>query len=114
MLFPHGYAFGRLNAEATLELFAAAKRGELFLAGNRGRSTLEAQGQVAEIAVATKLHPEVVGLGELRVDRNKVIHPDGRSWRVTMHRADVEGVVASCGKPPKKSAGWVVDEVIDA
>lgn len=114
MLFPHGYAFGRLNAAATLELFAASMRGELFVPGNRGRAIFDARAQVAEIAVGTAVHPEPIGLGELRVDGNRVFHPDGRSWRVTMHRADVEGVVASCGKPPKTAASWVVDEVIDA
>ena len=55
MLMPWAYSFGRMNVEATDAMLTAAKRGDYFVPGNRGRGTLTPVEQVAEVAVASEV-----------------------------------------------------------
>lgn len=110
LLMPWNYSYGRLNAEATTTLFRHALAGELFLPGNRGRGTLDARGQVAELAVLALIDaPTAPGVLEVRELDGEVgvSHPDGRSWAVTLEQHPVEGVISSCGEEPKTGRAWV-------
>ncbi|WP_143336752.1 sucrase ferredoxin [Corynebacterium pacaense] len=109
LLMPWNYSYGRLNAEATATMFAAACRGELFLPGCRGRGTLDARGQVAELGVVTRIGGAAPG--SLRVDGTRVHTPDGRAFDVAVERREVDGVVSSCGDVPKTGAAWVAVKV---
>ncbi|MBD8029445.1 sucrase ferredoxin [Corynebacterium gallinarum] len=117
LLMPWNYSFGRLNAESTAALLTTAQRGEYFHPGNRGRGTLDARGQVAELAVAEQLigNGETVGLGQLEVDAQPgtvvVTHPDGRIFEVELDQRTIEGVISSCGDEPKVGKGWVATVV---
>lgn len=117
LLMPWNYSFGRLNAQATAALLTAAQRGEFFHPGNRGRGTLDARGQVAELAVAEQLisSGETVLLGQLQVEthpgRCVVTHPDGRRFEVDLDAQPTEGVISSCGDEPKVGKGWVATAV---
>lgn len=117
LLMPWNYSFGRLNAEATAALLTAAQRGEFFHPGNRGRGTLDARGQVAELAVAEQLigMGETVRLAQLQVDVHPgatvVTHPDGRIFEVELEQHAIDGVISSCGDEPKVGKGWVATAV---
>lgn len=113
LLLPWGYSFGRLNEHAARELVSSAVEGRFFYPGNRGRGTLSAQEQVAELAVAQMLidDAEPLAFGALAVDEEVVTHPDGRSWSVDVEQIVVDGVIASCGDEPKSSTAWVAAEV---
>lgn len=119
LLMPWAYSFGRMNEQASEALIDYALRGEYFLPGNRGRGTLSASGQAAEIAVATHIIE-----GGARVDYGQLElvaeTTDGTSatarfrdsahattYEVALEQRDVDDVVASCGKEPKKGAAWV-------
>ncbi|RRO93849.1 sucrase ferredoxin, partial [Corynebacterium bovis] len=52
VLLPSNHSFGRLTAPQAATVLGQATRGELPVLGNRGRGTLDAAGQVAELAVA--------------------------------------------------------------
>lgn len=119
VLMPWGYAWGRLNEVASQELYRTARRGELFLPGCRGRGIWAPEGQVAEVAVAEHLasNGEKPRLGQFvweRIDDSSLITEASgdRSWIVSMHEAEVEGVVASCGNPPTTGKAWFVDSVV--
>ncbi|MFP7364953.1 sucrase ferredoxin [Corynebacterium callunae] len=115
MLMPWNYSFGRLNEEATTTLFEQAVDNKLFLPGNRGRGTLDARGQVAELGVATLLDalpPAYLEVTEGAEDV-RVTHPDGRSWSVQLERQEVEGVISSCGDAPKTGKAWVVSSITE-
>lgn len=112
VLFPQSYSFGKLNEKAAEAMFAAARQGELFLPGNRGRGIWSPAGQVAELAVAEQLeHP---ALGELDVEvaeKEAIVRGRGRSWRVSLEQRDVGPVMASCGTDPKPGKAWVATSI---
>lgn len=119
LLMPWGYSYGRLNGEAGDSLVKAAKLGEYFHPGNRGRGLYGQRGQVAELAVAGVLSGarEPLFFGNLRVLEESetgavVIHADGRSWHVMVEQREVEGVISSCGDEPKAGTVWVATNVI--
>ena len=132
-LMPWAYSFGRLNDEAADQMVESARRGELFYPANRGRGIWSPQGQVAELAVARELITtgEAVPYGALQVEEPaagdseaetteveaenaesataatvRVSHRDGRAWDVELLSRVVDGIVASCGKPPKSDTVW--------
>ncbi|WP_034648987.1 sucrase ferredoxin [Corynebacterium vitaeruminis] len=109
VLMPHSYSFGRLNHQAAVDMYAASRRGEMFLAGARGRGIYDARGQVAELAVASALAEagETVRMGALRVDGTTVTHADGRRFEVELAKKTTGGVLSSCGDEPKQAASWV-------
>ncbi|MEJ5928291.1 sucrase ferredoxin [Corynebacterium sp. H128] len=111
---PWGYSFGHLGENAAADMVRHFQRGELFLAGNRGRSCYPAAEQAAELAVATRLveHGEVVRLGALVVSGDVVSHNDGRQWEVVLEQRPVEGVISSCGDAPKAGKAWKIRAIV--
>ena len=117
LLMPWAYSFGRMTFEATDAMLEAALRGEYFVPGNRGRGTLSAPAQAAEVAVAAELARagEQVRYGELEVADVAVagdggyvrVDKQGASYTVELVRKEVTGVVPSCGKPAKADESWV-------
>lgn len=116
LLMPWNYSYGLLDEAETVQLFQGALDNKLFLPGNRGRGTLDARGQVAEIAVA-EAFDEAVAPASLQVefedDSVLVTHPDGRTWVVELERIEVDGVVSSCGDQPKTGKAWVARQVTE-
>ncbi|MCQ9343177.1 sucrase ferredoxin [Corynebacterium kozikiae] len=104
VIFPHGYVYGRLNAEAALQAYTFAERGEIFLPGLRGRGLYDAPGQAAEIAVLGELGQ--ARFGDLSVHGTEVRHRDGRVWHIDA-RQETMDVVASCGAASKPGKVWV-------
>ncbi|PAT04449.1 sucrase ferredoxin [Corynebacterium sp. NML 150383] len=117
LLMPWAYSFGRMTFEATDAMLEAALRGEYFVPGNRGRGTLSAPAQAAEVAVAAELARagEQVRYGELEVTDVAVagdggyvrVDKHGASYTVELARKEISGVVPSCGKPAKDGESWV-------
>lgn len=106
---PWGYSFGRLNELAATDMVRFFAQGQLFLAGNRGRSCYSRPEQVAELAVANTLAEagERVELGSLRISGGEVMHIDGRRWQVDIEEREVDGVISSCGDAPKRGKAVV-------
>lgn len=131
VLFPSGYSYGRLNEKAAQSLFEAARRGEVFLPGNRGRSIYSARGQVAELAVlnelggvaafGTQLAPRTPLIGQTRVEEAAsgdvhVVLSEGdaeRVFAVELEQREVDGVISSCGDEPKTGKVWVATAVTE-
>ncbi|WP_128890387.1 sucrase ferredoxin [Corynebacterium pelargi] len=113
LLYPWGFSFGRLNNEAAAELYRYACKGLLFYPGNRGRTTLDAQEQVVELAVVDALQEagEQIAMDALSTAGTRVRHRDGRQWEVRLERIEVEGVVSSCGDAPKQGKAWVATQI---
>ena len=117
LLMPWAYSFGRMTFEATDAMLEAALRGEYFVPGNRGRGTLSAPAQAAEVAVAAELSRagEQVRYGELEVTDVAVtgdggyvrVDKHGASYTVELARKEISGVVPSCGKSAKDGESWV-------
>lgn len=117
LLMPWAYSFGRMTFEATDAMLEAALHGEYFVPGNRGRGTLSAPAQAAEVAVAAELARagEQVRYGDLEVtdvavtDDGGYVRVDkhGASYTVELTRKEISGVVPSCGKPAKDGESWV-------
>lgn len=98
VLLPSGALHGRvLDAVPLLE---AESRGELVVAGYRGRSVWPTTGQVAEEHV--RRTEEISGLDDLdvaRVDAHwQVSHRDGRTWTVAVTASEDGDRPESCGK----------------
>lgn len=118
LLMPWNYFFGRMTATDTIAMFSAAQQGLLFLPGNRGRGSLTARGQVAELAVAAQLsrNQESVPIDSLHViaeENNsvQVKHSDGRQWLVDLRQEEVPNVLASCGATPKTGKVWLAQKI---
>lgn len=121
LLMPWGYSFGRMNLEATEAMLAAAMRAQFFVPGNRGRGTLSAPAQAAEIAVAARLQEQglEVAYGQFAVAYEQVsedtasitLIDDTHAHRVTLSTRPVSGVVSSCGDEPKQGRYWQVETV---
>jgi hypothetical protein len=98
VLLPSGVLHGRV-LDAT-GLITAAGRGQVTLAGYRGRSTWSAGAQVAENAV--RQAEGILGLDDLdvvpEVDAWSVRHRDGRRWWVAVRRTEDGERSESCGK----------------
>ncbi len=128
---PSGSVHGRLDAAAAIEMHAEAAQGRVLLAGFRGRSAYPSPLQVAGIAVRNEFDiREQDALDVLRVVKDKAVpaptsvvfvddqmetevrHVDGRTWRVTVQRAQLPGLRAeSCTKLPESIFVWNVREL---
>ena len=120
LLLPWAYSFGRMNGEASDALLRHALAGRFFLPGNRGRGTLDAPAQAAELAVAQRLiadgFPLAYGeleVGTLLIDATRthttVTHPTSEiAFEVELERRVVDGVISSCGDAPKAGKSWEV------
>jgi hypothetical protein len=116
VLLPTGYAYGRLDAAAGARLLA---RRTVVTDGCRGRSTWPPAGQVAELAVRTRLdEPDPDALRVVSVDQADdqadgwlatVAHRGGSEWRVVVAQREVGPVrPASCGAAPTPAIGFEV------
>jgi hypothetical protein len=108
---PTGYAYGRLDLPSAASLLEDT---EVRVDICRGRSTWNAVGQVAELAVRLATgdtDPDtltVTTAGEAPV----VSHVDGRRWRVAVaERTSPDLRSASCGAKPKPSTRLAVESV---
>lgn len=128
---PGGSVHGRLDAAAAIEMRAEAAQGRVLLSGFRGRSAYPAPLQVAGIAVRSAFDVrERDALDVLRVVNGKAVpaptsvvfiddqmetevrHTDGRTWRVTVQRAQLPGMRAeSCTKLPESIFVWNVVDI---
>lgn len=70
LVMPWAYSFGRMSRPAASAMIDHALAGDYFVPGNRGRGTLAAPEQAAEIAVAAELSRagERVRFGQLLID----------------------------------------------
>jgi hypothetical protein len=108
VLLPSGSLHGRiLDAAPLLE---AESRGELVVAGYRGRSAWSAPAQVAEEHV--RRAEGITGLDDLQVTGEgsswQVSHRDGRVWRVSVTAYDEGERPESCGKESKPVTRYAV------
>jgi hypothetical protein len=103
ILLPTGYTYGRLAAADGTEAVRAAARGEVFEPGLRGRSTWDAAGQAAEIAVREIAGDTDAGAYTVATTGAEALvrHRDGRSWRVDVETRELPARPASCGAAPK-------------
>lgn len=112
MLMPWAYSFGRMNVEATDAMLTAAKRGDYFVPGNRGRGTLTPVEQVAEVAVASEVAEPRYGefdVAPVRIDDTTAtvnVTTAGGEYVVELEKRPVSGIVDSCGKAPKEGSAW--------
>ena len=125
LLMPWGYSFGRMNLEATEAMIGAAMRAQYFVPGNRGRGTLSAPAQAAEIAVAAHLQnegedvaygqftlvEETVGDGAATIVFADDTHRGPRQFAVTLTQNEAAGVISSCGDEAKTGKYWGVEKL---
>lgn len=123
---PDGYAYGRLDSVAAAAVRQAAQEGLMRLDACRGRTSLPAALQAADLAVRAHAHETasdaidvlrlVAGrpmpaVATARIDEDEVAcevrHADGRAWRVTVRR-DATGAVRieSCMGEPHAVVTW--------
>lgn len=102
ILLPSGNTYGRLTPTESGLAVRAARSGEVYLPGLRGRSIWGQRGQVAEVAVR---QDAPAGTDDLTVDESVpdpvVTHRDGRRWRVTLEQCELSARPASCGADAK-------------
>ncbi|MET8775596.1 sucrase ferredoxin [Nocardia sp. NPDC004654] len=122
VLLPSGLTYGRVDAAAATAAVAAVHRGEVALAGLRGRSGHRPVEQVAELAVRAEIGAR---LDELRSEIENVsgttdpthagsalvTHRDGRRWRATVRTVAYTPRQASCGAGPKPVTALVADPI---
>ena len=98
-------------------MLTAAKRGDYFVPGNRGRGTLTPVEQVAEVAVASEVANPRYGefdVAPARVDDTTAtvnVTTPGAEYVVELEQRSVSGIVDSCGKDPKEGTAWVAVNV---
>ena len=123
LLMPWAFSYGRMNVDAANALIDSAMDGRYFVPGNRGRGTLSAPAQAAEIAVAKQLVTDGV---EVRIDQLRVLNAEesetaarvqvedlnaGTVYQVQLEQRAIERVVSSCGDAPKTGAAWYVEAI---
>ncbi len=115
MLFPWGYFYGRLNVQASIDMYRSACNGQIFLPGNRGRCVWDSKGQVAELAVLSYLAQagESVYPSQISVTEETVTLVDGRAFQVELDQEEVTGYIPSCGDEPHNGTVWVARSVIE-
>ncbi|QMU78715.1 sucrase ferredoxin [Streptacidiphilus sp. PB12-B1b] len=102
LVFPYGYAYGRLSANTAKEILTATHEGRMVPEWCRGRSFWQPASQAAELAIrqavgedradALTLHQEAVPDGWTVT----VAHRDGRVWTVE--------VQAGVSEPPRSQS----------
>jgi hypothetical protein len=116
VLLPSGYLYGRLDTDFAEGLLAAR---DVVVERCRGRSCWSKAGQVAEVAVRTRLgeRGDVLRVEpERRRDETTwtvlVRHADGREWRVGVTARSLPPArPTSCGKEPAIPTALVVTSV---
>ncbi|TDP91130.1 sucrase ferredoxin [Labedaea rhizosphaerae] len=104
---PTGYSYGRIDVAFGADLLrSTAVRVERC----RGRSTWDAEGQVAELAVRARLGDS--DPDSLTVTGTRVTHRDGRAWDVTIGERIGPARPASCGAAPKPQVSLIAESVM--
>lgn len=118
VLLPSGLTYGRLDAATAEEMVEAARRGQVSLAGLRGRSCYSPLEQLAEVAVREQVSAATNDLtvAEAPADPTSagaalVTHRDGRRWRVTARTIAFPPRQASCNAAAKPVTALAVDTV---
>jgi len=131
LLLPWGTVHGRLAPADVVELFTAAKVGQLPIGHYRGRSALPRAFQAAEIAVRDKF--DITGIDDLDVLRvtgdravplaggptptfdealtAEVRSIDGRAWRVTVEPSAIAARIESCIGELVPGVDWKVEAI---
>lgn len=103
LVLPHGLAYGRLDADAGLEVAARTLEGRLDPAHLRGRTAYPGPVQAAEVALLERLGEDAIDALSLVVAES-----DGALTRVTLRSATGEHtlvVEAVTGPPVQQSCG---------
>ncbi|MBP2471384.1 hypothetical protein JOF53_000256 [Crossiella equi] len=103
LVLPTGYSYGRIDLPTAQSALLAARKGQVELAGLRGRSTWRRPGQAAELAVrelVQDVEADALTVHEERDEPVLVTHVDGRSWRVRVTERALPPAPASCGEEP--------------
>lgn len=120
ILLPHNYSFGDLDVPGASAMMDTVVDGQLPVTGNRGRGTVDSQGQVAELAVAALLgsQGEPPALGELTVE--KYVAPEGSAapsgtvGDVEASRAEAYAAFTDAVDPElRRRAGELITERIE-
>lgn len=131
MLLPSGYTYGRISAESMLAATSCLEETGVPLVDNlRGRSSLPAAHQVAEVAVRELLLTEQIepGIEELTFEDASQTYSDSaissvrvkwesargaetRAWDVVVKLEKTAAVPASCGKEAKPAKSYDVVEI---
>lgn len=124
LMLPWGYLYGRLTAAAAREALSLAWQGRTLTSSLRGRSSLPAWAQVAELAVREKADthpvdaldvlirrgerwlPSVMSANPESADEVQVRHTDGRAWDVALESFEVAPRSLSCGEPLTSGQSW--------
>lgn len=113
LLMPWGVAYGRISAESVERILADAREGRLCLDGMRGRTSLTAEQQVAEIVV--RREASIHAIDDLTVTGTSIITVaarDGRWWQVrTTAEPSPTKRPESCGADPVALTLWRGDIV---
>jgi hypothetical protein len=118
LALPSGYSYGRLSLASAGRLLAPGSGVLVDLC--RGRSTWDAPGQVAELAVRLGIDdrdPDSLSVSEDAPEDGRwqpvVSHRDGRRWRVSVReRTSPDLRSASCGAVPKPLVFLDAEELI--
>jgi hypothetical protein len=105
LVLPYGYAYGRAETHAVMEVLHSVQEGRIVVEGCRGNSAWERPGQAAELAVRTAVREYAAeALTVVRTDgaaphwEVTVAHTDGRHWRVHVAQtASLPPRPESCG-----------------
>lgn len=110
IMLPTGYTYGRLGPEDSIAAVRAARHGRVYADGLRGRSTWDAAGQVAEIAVREATGDQAGDAFTVH-DSTVVQHRDGRRWQVDVETRTLPDRPASCGAAPKPGRSTVATRI---
>mgnify|MGYP006275763513 CR=1 FL=1 len=116
LVLPLGAVYGRLTVEHARTVIREAARGQLVADNCRGRTTVTAPVQAAEVYLRTVMNctsPGDLTLSLESADEQNAIvsarHHDGRAWRLTMQVQDCGPLrPVSCGAEPGIANGWRV------
>ncbi len=98
IVLPTGYTYGRLGISDSIEVVAAAGRGQVALRGLRGRASTSPIEQVAEVAVRREFGSTAA---DVVVEGTTVRLPDGSVWSVDVIEHKLPPRPKSCGEEPK-------------
>ena len=117
LLLPYGYLYGALTEPLARRVLGGAARWRVELRGLRGRSVWSPAGQVAELAVRTRigeLDMAALTIAEQVPGQVHIQHRDGRAWLADVEAVRVGGAgPASCGREPEERSTYVVTSLVE-
>jgi len=129
LLLPAGIMYGRLDVESTRTVLSSAWSGQCLPESMRGRTSLPAYAQAAEIAV--RMSEKILGSDALDVvairngktlptamvaqpadaDVIEVRHQDGRTWTTALRLDELHPRPTSCGGDLEEARSWTVTAI---